>query len=508
MTTLMPARSAPATPSARTGRGVVRQLLHRPALLLGVLGAVVGFLGSWIPSYWGDEAASVMSATRSLPSLLSELSTIDAVHGVYYAFLHIWISAFGSSELSTRMPSAIATGFMVAGTVILVRAFAGTRPALLAGAILIFLPRATAMATEARSYALGAAAAVWVTVLLIHLLRRRRAGAWVWVGYGIAMAASIYLFLYLALVLLVHGVAVLVLYRNRLGQWLRGVAVALVLAAPIVALAYQERQQIDFLARRNYATFANVVVSQWFGSVAVAIVCWALILVAIVAAVPRIRSGCRGVPALVVLALVWLVLPTGVLLLGNATVSPMYNVRYLTFSTPAAAILIALGIVAVARRLATRWRTVLAAALLGALLVACAPDYLSQRTPYAKDGGSDFRQVAEYIGANSTPGDAIVFDQTTKPSRDPRLALRLYPSSFTSVTDVALITPFNETSGLWDITASLAELSLGGYPTVWAVELDHGTDPVPDVAYLEAHGYVVESSILIHRTTIYHLIKE
>ncbi|MBX3098434.1 MAG: glycosyltransferase family 39 protein [Salinibacterium sp.] len=508
MTTLMSARSDQSASTAQTGRGVIRELLHRPALLLGVLGAVVGFLGSWIPSYWGDEAASVMSATRSLPSLLSELSTIDSVHGVYYAFLHIWVSAFGSSELSTRLPSAIATGLMVSGTVVLVRGFAGTRPALLAGAILILLPRTTAMAIEARSYALGAAVAVWVTVLLFHLLRRRLASTWIWVGYSVAIAGSIYLFLYLGLLLLVHGVAVLVLYRDRIWHWLRGAAGALLLATPIVVSAYHERQQISFLAHRHYATFLNVAVSQWFESAAVAIIGWALILVAIAAAVPRIRSGCRGVPALVVLAVAWLLLPTAVLLTGNATVSPMYNVRYLTFSTPAAAILIALGVVALARRLMPRWRALLAAVLLGTLLVACAPGYLSQRTPFAKDGGSDLRQVAEYIGAHSVTGDAIVFDQTTKPSRDPRLALRLYPSDFAAVTDVGLVTPFNKTAGLWDVTAPLADLSLGGYPTVWAVELGHGSDLPPDVAYLEAHGYVVESSILIHRTTIYHLTKE
>src|SRR3954469_22800654 len=93
-----------------------------PAIALGFVAAVLGFAGSWIPSYWGDEAASVMSASRPFSSLASELTKIDAVHGAYYAFLHVWVNLFGTSELATRLPSAVAVGFMVAGTVVLVRA--------------------------------------------------------------------------------------------------------------------------------------------------------------------------------------------------------------------------------------------------------------------------------------------------------------------------------------------------------------------------------------------------
>ena len=77
---------------------------------------------------------------------------------------------------------------------------------------------------------------------------------------------------------------------------------------------------------------------------------WTLILVAALwfaatAIRRRTHAGPRG--ALTILALLWLVIPTGLVLIGNALVAPLYNVRYLSFSTPAAAILIALGISAV-----------------------------------------------------------------------------------------------------------------------------------------------------------------
>src|SRR5690349_12244541 len=61
------------------------------ATIVGVVAAALGYVGAGIPSYWGDEAASVMSAQRSWSSLALELGRIDAVHGLYYALLHAWI---------------------------------------------------------------------------------------------------------------------------------------------------------------------------------------------------------------------------------------------------------------------------------------------------------------------------------------------------------------------------------------------------------------------------------
>lgn len=479
--------------SPQTLPSAVRRTRIRPALLLGALGGVVGFLGSWNPSYWGDEAASVMSATRSWPSLAAELSTIDAVHGIYYVFLKLWTTVFGTSELATRLPSAIAAGLMVAGTVVLVRQWGDSRLAVIAGVIAIVLPRTTFMATEARSYAMGAAAAVWLTVILVRLARRRSASRW-WIVYGVAMAASVYLFLYLGLLLLVHGAYMLVVHREHVRGWLKGATTAALLAAPMVRLGYAQREQIDFLSRRHYATAENVLVNQWFGSVPLSVLCWGFILVAVVALMRSRRP-------LGVLALAWLAVPTAALLIGNATLSPMYNVRYLTFSTPAAAILIAMGIVTIARL-----RKRVAAILVAAAVLLAIPTYIAQRTPWAKDGGSDWRLVAEYLQANSDPGDAVVFDQTTKPSRDPRLALRLYTNSFTGLRDIALVTPFDKTSGLWDRVAPLADTPAGS--DVWAVELAHGNELPADVTLLEAQGYLLDSSELIHRTTVYHLIKE
>lgn len=497
-----------------SGRLVPSTVGRSPLLpwLLGAVGALVGFLGSWIPSYWGDEAASVMSAERSWPSLIGMLGSIDAVHGVYYAFLHLWVGAFGSAEIAARLPSALAAGLMVAGTVTLVRGFTGERTAMITGIVCIVLPRTTSMAVEARSYSLGAAAAVWLTVLLLRLVRRR-SGIGGWVGYGVGAAACISLFLYLGLILIVHGAFLALVHRDRLRPWFGSTGLALLLATPLIVIGYLQRAQIAFLARRDYATPGHVFISQWFGHPVVAIIGWLLIAAAVVSLARSVAHpiGMRRTRRhLTALALLWLVLPTVLLLWGNATVSPMYNVRYLSFCVPAVAILVALGAESFGGLSRSRLRAVLPVGLVAALVIACIPVYLGQRTMWAKDGGSDWRAAAAYVAQHAHAGDLIIFDQSTKPSRDPRIMVALYPDAFTGLQDVALSTPYTERTHLWDGVEpnAVAVSGRNGAMSVWAVELPTGHAEPDDITMLLHRGFSIETSQRIHRTTVYHLIKE
>ncbi|PZQ91574.1 MAG: hypothetical protein DI534_00925 [Leifsonia xyli] len=503
----------PAVPS--TPRRAAGAWWSHPALLLGVAGALIGFAGSWLPSYWGDEAASVLAANRSWPNLLLLIGHVDAVHGVYYAGLHLWTAVFGTSELATRLPSAVGVGFLVAGVVVLARLLGGGRLAWIAGVVAIALPRTMFMAVEARSYALGTAVAVWVTVLLVELLRRERRRM-LWLGYAASMAAAMYLFLYLGLLLAVHAGFVLLFHRGRIQVWARSAALAVVLAVPILVMGFLERRQIGFLANRDYAGVSNVLVGQWFGDPVFATLAWALITVALGATVaPLVRRRAAVEPArlrLVALAALWLLLPTALLLLGNAVVAPMYIARYVSFCVPAAAMLIAVGVDLVARFLGRRrlGEPLALGIALATIVAVAAPDYLAQRGEFAKDGGSDWRAVASYLESHAASGDAVVFDQTTKPSRDPRLVADLYPASVARLRDVALVSPAGDGGELWDTVDSNETLgaSIVESREVWAVELSVGTTPPSDVTFLERLGYVVADSALIHRTTVFHLVKE
>ena len=476
-------------------------------LVIGCLAGVIAVIGAGVPSYWGDEAASVLSAGRSLPSLLQLLTHVDAVHGVYYLFLHFWMGLVGTSEAAVRFPSAVAIGLAAAGTVSLGRRLFGMRLGVIAGILFAILPQVTRMGMEARSYAFAMAAAVWLTVWFVSLVRRGERRRRVWVLYGVATAASVYLFLYLALLLVVHAVALIAFRVDRsiIRRWLQATVIALVCAAPILFAALAQRGQIKFLAHRDYATAVSVFVGQWFSTPAFAIVAWLLLAIGIGTSFSRTRR--RDLPATVVV-LVWFAAPTALLLAGNAWLSPMYNLRYLAFCTPAVAMLMALGVERITDLAHDpRWRRAAVAALLVALVAVAAPRYLAQRGPYGKDGGSDLRQTADVIASHAASGDAIIFDSAVKPSRKPRLAIDLYPKSFTGVADVALVRRYADRPTLWDRVAPTSSVSalIRNHTTVWVVE--SGSN-LADVDAVRALGYRIDETFPVHRTTVYELSKE
>lgn len=485
---------------------MTRRTLSRgaAAVIAGVVGVLAGVAGSWIPSFWGDEAASVMSASRTWPELWRMLQSVDGVHGVYYAFLHIWVQAFGAGEFSVRLPSAIAAGLLAAGTAVLAGRFGGPRLALAAGLVAALLPRTAVMAAEARSYAIGSAIAVWLTVLLVDLLRRR-APRWAWAGYALGIAAAVYVFLYLALLLMVHGAFVLIVHHRRLGPWAAWSAGAVPLTLPIVLLAAAEHDQIGFLAHRDYITPVNVLALQWFDPVT-AWICGALIVVGLVAAFRGRRHDADGAQ-LSLLALLWVLLPTAAILVASVTIAPMYTVRYLSFCAPAAAILVAVGIraigVAVTRRTPVR-APLVAGLALAVVLGAFLPNLVVLRGPYAKDD-SDWREAAGYLHAHAHPGDAVVYDDRPKDSEKPRLLAAVYPADVAGLHDPALITPFRERAGLWDETRPntvLTAAELG--PRVWAVERGADAEQSPDVRHLRSLGYRV---VAVHRVEVTTLVR-
>ncbi len=481
---------------------------------------IVSLAGAWIPSFWGDEAASVMSAERPLPSLFAMLHNVDAVHGTYYVFLHFWIELFGASPLSVRFPSAVFVGIACSGTVVLANQLFSRRVAILAGVICVFLPRFTYMGSEARSYAISAAVAVWLTVLFVKMVAERETRTVHWLAYAMGLAVGIYVFLYLALLALVHGLYLFGLYLlgdradSRLRRrWISAAAGGVALALPVVVFAIAERHQIAFLAHRSRITPQLILAGQWFGSVWFAAACWGFIALACAAAIvvhrrrPLLRSAIRpedASPRSVALLLVWCLVPTTLLVAESILFVPLYTNRYLSFCAPAAAILVAVGVAVLPRF----WMQLAAMAGLVALAL---PGYLAERSEFGKPGGSDWAAVSAIIGAQAKPGDAIVFDNSVKASWRPRVAMHVYPADYTAVDDIALRTPYERTSGLWDEVYPLQDVTarLVGISTVWSLEttLSDSDDANSDLHVLERAGFTVRQVFTVHRTIIYELVR-
>ncbi|MET1043251.1 MAG: glycosyltransferase family 39 protein [Microbacteriaceae bacterium] len=433
------------------------------------------------------------------------LFNIDAVHGLYYLFLHGWILLFGASEFATRLPSALAIGLTAAGLTLLAARLDGPRVALFSGIACAVLPRLTLMGTETRAYALSAACAVWLTLLFLRLIDDRmpplKRG---WRLYAIGVALSVYLFLFLGLMLVVHAVVLLSVTRSRstLRAFARAAGGGLAIALPVIVLAIIQRNQVSFLEGTSQTRFDRLLIEQWFGNAWFAALAWLLVVAVVGVGLTsaRVRGWFRATgnpPDPLLVALCWLILPCAILLLVHPVI-PLYSMRYLTFAAPAAALLLGMAIALPARRVAS-WLLVLA------VLATSLPSWRDQREPHAKNG-SDWRQVAEMIGNSATAGDGVLFQEKLRPSLKARSAWHLYPDNFDGLRDVLLERPYERSTWLWDDTVRLAALPqrMAGIDRVWVVT-DRNSRWALDE--LERLDFSVVRTTGLHRTTIHEAVR-
>lgn len=361
--------------------------------------------GAARPSLWFDEAATISAATRSIPQLWDLIGHIDAVHGLHYLGMHGWFAVFPATEFWSRFSSCLAIGGAAAGVVVLGRQFSGRTVSVCAGVLFAMLPRVTWAGIEARSYSWSTLAAVWLTVLLITAIRRDHRA--LWAAYGALLVVSTVLNIYVVLIVIPHAAALALLGNRRARvRWAVVSTIAVLIVVPFILWCRSQSFQVGWISPLGLHTVTEVVLEQYFDhSVAFALVAAAMLIAPLV--VRRLRPTDSAIRRLVVIAAVWVVAPTAVLLVYSAVAQPLYYPRYLCFTTPAMALLLAVCVVAVAR--SREWIT----AALAVFALAATPNYITvQRGPYAKEG-MDFSQVADVIAAHSSPGDCIVFDNTT-----------------------------------------------------------------------------------------------
>ncbi|CAN5242887.1 glycosyltransferase family 39 protein [soil metagenome] len=410
----------------------------------GAFAVALSLIAIAVPSVWYDESATVSSATRSWPQLWAEIHSVDAVHAVYYAGMHLVFDAVGYSPFSLRLPSAIAVGVAAALTVVLGRQLGRPSLGLVAGIVFAVLPRVTWAGGEGRSYAITTALAVGLTVALVRAARSARRRDWVL--YAGLAALSSYVFVYLALIVLAHGIAVS-LARWPLRRWALSAASAALFVAPFaVFTATHQTKQIDWLPRLNATTWYSVFVEQWFvDSWGFALAAW-LILAVGIATVWRSRRTDARAALLLPLATA----PTVMLLVATSVAFPVYTPRYVSMCLPFVALLMAAAIDA------APWRRVRVIAL--ALVVAGAmPALVDSLQPEAKEGSS-WKYVAALIASHRSGDTAIIYGTVQKhPTATTRVIAYSYPAAFAGTTDVTLGTTAAASGRLWGTVLPLGE---------------------------------------------------
>jgi mannosyltransferase len=456
------------TPVAASGPRSRRRGRLLDPLAVALLAAVVSGAAASRPSLWFDEGATISaSASRSLPELWRLLGHIDAVHGLYYLLMQGWFAIFPPTEFWSRVPSCLAVGAAAAGVVVFTKQFSPRTSAACAGVVFAILPKVTWAGIEARSYAFTAVAAVWLTVLVVTAIRRNR--WWLWLLYGLTLMLSILLNIFLVSLVPAYGVVTPVVGRRKsvVVRWAIASAAAVAIMTPFMVFAHGQNFQVAWISPLSWHNLIDVVQHQYFdNSVPFAVLAAVIIVAALAVRLTGRWESAGDTRRLLIACVAWAVLPTAISLIYSAITEPVYYPRYLFFTTPAMAVVLAVCIVAVAREP----RRI--AAVLILLTAAAFPNYLlSQRGLYAKEGW-DYSQVADVVSAHAAPGDCLLVDNTVHWLPGPiRALLATRPAAFRPLVDIGRGAYGPERGTLWDghVAVWLVKDRLSKCRTVWTI---------------------------------------
>ncbi|WP_344976515.1 glycosyltransferase family 39 protein [Streptosporangium fragile] len=364
-------------------------------------------LGLWQidgPSYWADEGVSVAIASRPLADLPTVLRHMDLVHGLYYVLLHVVSSVAGTGEIAMRLPSAIATAVGTAVLVALGRRTASPATGLFAGLIYASLPVVSRYAQEARQYALVSALVISVTYLLVLATEadRDRHRLRLWTAYTITLTITAWLHLYALFVLPAHGV--MLLCRHPRGAWMRWIVSATVVCALTAPLALVARTQfglVSWIPRPDLATVRHLGWLVFGGNPAVIVTIMALAVLGV---------GAPIRPAVRIVALPWLVIPAGLMVVISLIGQPIFYPRYVLHCVAALALAAGAGTARVAAWAARRSPAaayLLPAALLVVLAGLIGPSQLAIREPLSRP--DNLRALAHTLRDGARPGDAVLY---------------------------------------------------------------------------------------------------
>ncbi|WP_274559641.1 glycosyltransferase family 39 protein [Streptomyces spiramyceticus] len=375
-------------------------------------------------SVWRDEVVTYDMAHRTLPELWHTLQNFDAVHGVYYLFMHGLFAVFGGDVTTLRLPSVLATAAAAAGIGLLGHRFAGERAGVFAGLVFPLIPAVQQYAQEGRSYALVCAIVTWATYLLVCAATRPTRG--LWVAYTAAALTACLLHEFAVLMLTAHGATMLLSDVPRPVKRAWTVAAACVVAglAPLAVFSMGQSEQIRWIMWPDPV--------QLLSFVALAVVgLWC----ARTTPVPT-----NGPIGLRTLAVPMLILPTVVLLLASQ-LKPMYVDRYVLYYVIGFALLTGAALDRAVRSHSGRWAWAWCLAL-AAVLVPVLAVGAHLRSPESRV--DDATAVTQAVREAAEPGDGLLFT----PSRR-RVWTLAQPAAYRDYRDLALARAVDTSDSLY-----------------------------------------------------------
>jgi 4-amino-4-deoxy-L-arabinose transferase-like glycosyltransferase len=361
---------------------------------------------------------------HDLPGI-NHITATDTHPPFYFWIMHVWRGLAGEGEFVLRFPSVLFGTLTIAATYVLGRAVGGPRTGLLAALFLAISRFAVTWSQEMRMYIL---AALLATLALWAAVRYWKSGSrYAWLGYVLTMAAGLLtLYLYVS-VLLVANLAWLVVWRRspdrrrRFVGWAAAQLAVLVLAAPwlnyalprIPTWSVAQATAPDFFVRL-YATLVTTGVPLAIERYSLQVTGVMLVLLAGLVALWLDRrqadSPDIGVEAGATALILGVLLPIATIYVVALPIrffyTPRLAPRYLLVLSSCFYVLLAWGIVALARR--QRWFGWLSASIVAVAALVGLTSFYPGRTRV-----DDYISLSKTLEAHVHPGDAVVLQDDT-----------------------------------------------------------------------------------------------
>jgi mannosyltransferase len=511
-----------------------------------VASAALGLYEIGGPQLWRDELASWSAASRSLPQLWAMLHNIDAVLGIYYFGLHLWMAVFGQSATAMRLPSVFAMAAAAAVVALIGRRLGGGAAGLAAGLVFALIPSVSRYAQEARPYAF---ATLFAALATLQFLRAMERPTWTrWIIYSVLLGAAGAANLIAVCVVAGHLAIVVWDFGQRTirvggdgtpetgrslpggrlspegsplllaGRFVLAVVLGGVLVSPLVLAGHkQQNWQIGSQATPHVAQLLGVSGGLWqelFSSVPAAIVVILLALAAVVAAPDarrRVLAGYALAFAIVPVIAVWII---------SRGPTSYWTYRYMLFSITGWAAGAGLGIAFLADRarhlrLARRTGSVSPRLVAAAVLVALVGlvglhDQLAIRDneahnlwayPVMPSNGqpADYQAAAAVIESHAQPGDGIVYQISDSNHYQVDTSVAYYLRGKFTPAAVFQAQTQVEANSLQPRECGDPSACITGTPRIWVIYVDHlASDPFSALEYsqaalLETLGYQTQT---------------
>jgi len=317
------------------------------ALVIAVVAATaLGLYRLGRQSLWLDELFSMQVARAPWATTWSVATGRELHSGWYHVMTWPWVRVFGDSESGLRSLSIVFGVATVVVVMLLTRRLFGTRAALVAAPLFLIHAQTVHYFQEGRTYTLAMLLSSLATLVLMWALDDRDSSRR-WLVYGAVAGIAVYAHLFVVFVIASHGVTVAV---RRL--WpapralLRAVVAFAALVVPLLLFASRGYTNVDWIPATTVGAVRTAVLLivvgggqvYWLAPIGLL---WGW----------RLWSARRDPDDLTAITalLSWFVVPF-VLAIGVSALKPLFVEYYLNVCVPAAAILTAAGVDALARR--------------------------------------------------------------------------------------------------------------------------------------------------------------